>query len=100
MTSDDALSRVCSLPEVVAFTTRVERLSNRSAHGMIMQEGVSTTSWEFYVGEDHDDHLVQWNHFRVEKSSGQISVWDSISKDWVPLVQMRQTASGQQQLQG
>src|SRR5690242_14128539 len=73
----EAQALVCELPSVQAFRARVEKLSGGRVHTVVMTESATADLFDFYVGEDHDDHTVCWNRFSVDRRTRQVRLIDS-----------------------
>jgi hypothetical protein len=93
ITEDRATEMISQLREVRDFDNWLRRQTQGEVHVIIISEDSpdkDSPYWQFYVGEDHDDHTAVWNRFRVQSKDGRILVQADIVDDtWIPLSQWR-----------
>jgi hypothetical protein len=75
------LDLLFSLPEVRAYDATLRRLSRGKVWMTVRVEetprlgckqGDDDCSWQYYVGERHEDHTVRGHTFRIDDTSGRI----------------------------
>ena len=88
---EDAEEVVAGIPEVGAFLDSVAKTSHGAARGLLFSEGLiqDQNAWQIYVGEDRDDHATVWHRFRVRRASSEVTVLDTVAKEWITPEQWR-----------
>jgi hypothetical protein len=94
VTPDQALDRICDLPEVRDLADRVERVSGGAVHATVYPDGPSTGHFlDFSVGESHEDHNVRWATIAIDASTGRLYAWDYGLDGYVDYEQWRKQLS-------
>ena len=90
LTQRQAVDRIAALPEVVAFDKQIDHLSGGKVRVAVEVECdvLTNGAWSLGVYEDHDDHDLIWHWFRVNATSGAITV-SNLDGDYEPLAAWR-----------
>ncbi len=98
LSQNDAERVLLKLPEMDYWANNVRRRGRGKVRPVTAAErtpadcradGDKRLTWQFYVGESHDTHMVLWNRFRVDAASGDIYVWDPLDDSYTTLVEWR-----------
>ena len=88
LTQETALKQIQLLPEIQEYTTQLRK---RDSRPFIRQEPSNnqSTSIEFSVGESHPTHTILWNRFSIDKTNGEVFIFDVESGDYFTLNEWR-----------
>ncbi|MES2261903.1 MAG: hypothetical protein V4724_25565 [Pseudomonadota bacterium] len=93
---DQAVERLMALPELQAWSLRIEKNSGGQAHGAVIEYDPKPRVlngkhyFQFSFIENSNDAAQRWESFLVSQSDGEILVDDDVNNDVLSLERWRQ----------
>lgn len=88
LTQEMAVKKIQSLPEVQGYTTQLREKDTRPFI-KVESSNDKSSSLEFSVGESHPTHTILWNRFSIDKTNGDIFIFNIESGDYIPIEEWR-----------